>query len=127
MEEHDEDAKPAKSRGRAAFILTCIFVALVIFGWQVFFTSKLEITAVARPAEFLLKGRTNKPGKLWIHVSGWIDGRAFLSIGDLEPQALEPGNVEWSYRGPRVTPECLLKYRPGTVTMGHLTVEYRLD
>ena len=122
-----EQPRPAASKGRAAFILLCLFVTLVLFGMKVLWTSRLKIAAVSKAGEYRLAGTNLHPTRLRVHVSGWIDGQATLTIPRHDPAPIGPGAVEWRFSDAWAEPECLLKYSPGTVTLGSLEVEYHLD
>ena len=130
---HDHDHDPAEEshqpapRRRAVFILVCIFITLVLLGLQVLWTSRVKVSAVTKPAGVRLTGRSLHPTRIRIHVTGWIDGQATMTVPRQDPVTIGPGNIEWKYSGTWAEPECLLQYTPLTVTMGSLEVDYTLD
>jgi len=122
----EESHSPAPRR-RAVFILVCIFITLVLLGLQVLRTSRVKISAVTKPAGIRLTGHTPHPTRVRIHVTGWIDGQATMTIPRQDPITIGPGNIEWKYSGAWAEPDFFLQYTPLTVTMGSLDVDYTLD
>lgn len=122
----EESGKPA-TRRTAAFVILAMFVTLAWFGWRVGRTSRLSIVTVGKPGEYRLASARPNPSALWIHVSGWIDGRASLEIPGRASQPLGPGSVEWKLGCDWTEAACVLKYVPTSATTGRLEVEYRFD
>lgn len=117
---------PARRR-TAAFVIVAMIVTLAWFGWQVYRTSRLSIVAVGKPGDYRLTASRKDVSTLWLHVNGWIDGRATLEIPGRAPQSLGPGNVEWKIGCDWFQADCVLKYSPSSATTGRLEVEYRFD
>jgi hypothetical protein len=122
-----EQPRPPTRRRTAAFVLVAMVVTLTWFGWQVYRTSRLSITAVGKPGDYRLTSSRKGASAIWLHVSGWLDGTASLELPGRASQLLGPGNVEWKLRHEWSETECVLKYAPKTATTGRLEVEYRFD
>lgn len=127
MHDPSDAPKTPASHRTAAFILIAMAVTLAYFGWQVYRTSRLSITSVSKPGDYLLTSPRQAPSSLWLHVSGWLDGQAAIEIAGRGPAPLGPGNVEWKIRCDWSQRDCVLKYTPGSATTGRLEVEYRID
>ncbi|HUR38239.1 MAG TPA: hypothetical protein VM222_02045 [Planctomycetota bacterium] len=115
------------TRRTAVLIVLALFVALAFLGWRVLGTSRLTISAVAKPSEHRLKSPKPHPSSLRIHVTGWLDGQATLQSPHREATVVGPGPVEWRAGGDYYEPEGVLRYAPRGATVGQLTVEYRFD
>lgn len=127
MHDPNEDPKKPASHRTAAFILIAVFVGIAFLGWQVFRTSRMSITAVTKPADYVLTASRKPPTSFWIRISGWIDGQAVVEIPTRPPLTLGPGNVREKISGDWYAPECVLKYTPKSTTMGRLEIEYRIE
>lgn len=128
MEEAHEHPAKSTSPRKAVLVLVAMFVLIAFFGWQTLHTRQITITSVSRAGAYTLVCPRTAPSSRRIHVTGWIDGKATLEITEgLGPETIGPGNVDWKTGGDWYAGDCLLKYSPGTTTMGKLTVEYRFD
>jgi len=126
----DPDEKHRTStatRRTAALIFIALSATLGFLGWRVLGTSRLTISAVAKPSEHLLKSPRPHPTSLRVHITGWLDGQATLQSPHREATVVGPGPVEWRAGGDYHSPEAVLRYAPRGATTGQLTVEYRFD
>ncbi|HLY10312.1 MAG TPA: hypothetical protein VKW04_13475 [Planctomycetota bacterium] len=128
MDDPTDAPKKAASHRTAAFILIAMAVTIAFYGWQTLRTRQLSITSVSKSGEYRLPCSRTPPSHRWIHVTGWIDGQAILEVpGGPGPERVGPGAIEWKVSGPWDAGDCVLKYSPGSTTLGKLSVEYRIE
>jgi len=124
---HEHAPQKPTSHRTAVFILIAITVSIAFFGWQALRTRQLTISSISKPGEYRLTCSRTPSSSRWIHVSGWIDGKATIRLNGVDPAAIGPGNVEWKTSSDWHEGDCMLQYSPGTAVMGKLTVDYRIE
>ncbi len=119
-------------RRLAGVILGVILICLVLYGIFLVFTEfrlerpqtiTIDVGDVTGKSSITLESPSKDVTGITIHVTGDINGHAYVFASDWEKKELS-GKVDCVIYHDWFTPTCVLQYEPVSVTSGKLRIDY---
>jgi hypothetical protein len=119
-------------RRLAGVILCVLLVCLVLYGLFLMFiefslerpqTFTIDVGDVTNKSSIILNSPSKDVSGLTLHVTGDINGHAYVFASDWEKKELS-GKVDCGIYHDWFTPTCVLYYEPVSVTSGKLRIDY---
>lgn len=109
-------------------ILICTVFCTVFFFYIVFRgerpqTVTIDIENVTNKSSIMLTSPSKGVSGLTLHVTGEINGQAYIFASNWEKKELS-GKVDWGIYHDWFEPTCVLQYEPVSVTSGKLRIDY---
>jgi hypothetical protein len=99
------------------------FFLFIAFSGERTQTLTIYVKDVTKKSDITLTSPSINVSGLNLHVTGEINGQAYIFAGNWEKKKLS-GRVDWGIYHDWFEPTCVLQYEPVSVTSGNLRIDY---